>query len=603
MMNNLKLLLIFLLCPFVVLAQEWTLTGTVKDDTGEFLPAVSVIVRGSQRGVATDFDGRFSVKVAKGDVLVFKYVGYADVEIAVSDQKTLEVEMTSESTDLEEVVVVGYGMQSKRTVTSAISKLDGASIRETPINTVGEGLKGKIAGVRVYNSNNSPGAEATFLIRGGSSINGTNDPLILVDGVERSLAGLSPNDIESIEVLKDAASSAIYGSRASNGVVLVTTKKAKEGEIHVTFQGSVALQNTARMFEYLSAEDQLYLARKRYVNGHMNQHGELFLEGPYSSGNTSTSRFSPRYLQPGESVPAGYKSMIDPIDTSKTLIFEDNDYAGLIFRDAIWQSYYAGIEGGTDKLNYTGSVSYTKDAGVGIGTNYDRFSTRANINAKLAKNLKINTIFDYNKTNTGEYDNQYKLLSRGLMTPSTQRRYFVGDNKWYGTPTHGANASSSNPLFYEYYNDHNKSYNRLSLSATLDYEPLKGWHIIGTASTFQENCETDNFHREDPLNGTRWADASNTTIRRNKLEIYSVFSKTFGNHTLGATAGYSWQRYDYRYLYAKSQGQATDKIPTLNAGNEYMAATSTKEEDVNVGFFGRVNYDFKKKYLLTISMA
>ena len=138
MMNNLKLLLIFLLCPFVVLAQEWTLTGTVKDDTGEFLPAVSVIVRGSQRGVATDFDGRFSVKVAKGDVLVFKYVGYADVEIAVSDQKTLEVEMTSESTDLEEVVVVGYGMQSKRTVTSAISKLDGASIRETPINTVGE---------------------------------------------------------------------------------------------------------------------------------------------------------------------------------------------------------------------------------------------------------------------------------------------------------------------------------------------------------------------------------------------------------------------------------------------------------------------------------
>lgn len=487
MMNNLKLLLIFLLCPFVVLAQEWTLTGTVKDDTGEFLPAVSVIVRGSQRGVATDFDGRFSVKVAKGDVLVFKYVGYADVEIAVSDQKTLEVEMTSESTDLEEVVVVGYGMQSKRTVTSAISKLDGASIRETPINTVGEGLKGKIAGVRVYNSNNSPGAEATFLIRGGSSINGTNDPLILVDGVERSLAGLSPNDIESIEVLKDAASSAIYGSRASNGVVLVTTKKAKEGEIHVTFQGSVALQNTARMFEYLSAEDQLYLARKRYVNGHMNQHGELFLEGPYSSGNTSTSRFSPRYLQPGESVPAGYKSMIDPIDTSKTLIFEDNDYAGLIFRDAIWQSYYAGIEGGTDKLNYTGSVSYTKDAGVGIGTNYDRFSTRANINAKLAKNLKINTIFDYNKTNTGEYDNQYKLLSRGLMTPSTQRRYFVGDNKWYGTPTHGANASSSNPLFYEYYNDHNKSYNRLSLSATLDYEPLKGWHIIGTASTFQEN--------------------------------------------------------------------------------------------------------------------
>lgn len=601
MMKNCSLLLFFLLSPILVLAQEWTLTGVVQDDTGEALPGVSVTVKGTARGVATDLDGLYSIKVSKGDVLVFKYVGYSDLEQTIADQKTLDVVLGTKAADLDEVVVVGYGVQSKRTVTSAISKLDGASIRETPINTVGEGLKGKIAGVRVYNSNNSPGSEATFLIRGGSSINGTNDPLILVDGVERSLAGLSPNDIESIEVLKDAASSAIYGSRASNGVVLVTTKKAKEGEIHVTFQGSVALQNAARMFEYMNARDQLYLARTRYVNGHMNQHGELFLEGAYSSGNTSTSRFSPRYLQPGESVPAGYQSMIDPIDTSKTLIFEDNDYAGLIFRDAIWQSYYAGIEGGTDKLNYTGSVNYTKDAGVGIGTDFDRFCTRANINAKLASNVKFNTILDYSKTNTGEYDNQYKLLSRGLMTPPTQRRYFVGDNKWYGIPTHGANASSSNPLFYEYYNDHSKSYNRLSVSATLDYEPIKGWHIIGTASTFQENGETDNFHKEDPLNGTRWADASNTTIKRNKLEIYSVFNKTFGNHTLGATAGYSWQRYDYRYLYAKSQGQATDKIPTLNAGNEYMAATSNKEQDVNVGFFGRLNYDYKKKYLFTLT--
>ena len=176
-------MMFFLLCPLFALAQEWTLTGTVQDDTGELLPGVSVTVKGTTRGVATDLDGLYSIKVSKGDVVVFKYVGYSDVEYTITDQKTLDVELGTEAANLDEVVVVGYGVQSKRTVTSAISKLDGDNVKGSPINTVGEGLKGKIAGVRVYNSNNSPGSEATFLIRGGSSISQSTDPLILVDGI------------------------------------------------------------------------------------------------------------------------------------------------------------------------------------------------------------------------------------------------------------------------------------------------------------------------------------------------------------------------------------------------------------------------------------
>lgn len=164
---------------------------------------------------------------------------------------------------LDEVVVVGYGTQSKRTVTSAISKVDGETLKSTPINTVGEGLKGKIAGVRVYNTNNTSGAEATFLVRGGSSISQSNSPLILVDGIERSTAGINPNDIESIEVLKDAASSAIYGSRASNGVVLITTKKGKSGTPRVTFEASFANENAERMIKYLDAAQAVTIMRDR----------------------------------------------------------------------------------------------------------------------------------------------------------------------------------------------------------------------------------------------------------------------------------------------------------------------------------------------------
>lgn len=595
------LLACLLWMPLAALAQQFNLKGTVVDENGEPLIGASILVKGTTRGTSTDIDGNFTIEIQQGKTLVVSYVGYQSQSIVVKDSSPLKITLLASTSNLDELVVVGYGMMSKRVLTSSVSSLDGKKLEGTPINTVGEGLKGKIAGVRVFNSNNSPGSEATFLIRGGSSINGSNDPLILVDGVERSLAGLSPNDIESIEVLKDAASSAIYGSRASNGVVLVTTKKANEGKVRVTVEASVAVQNAAKMFEYLDAEDQIYLARTRYVNGTQNQHGELFLEGPYSSGNTETSRFSLRYLQQGEAIPHGYKSMKDPLDESKTLIFEDNDWASLIFRNAVWQSYYASVEGGNEAVNYMGSVSYTNDAGVGVGTNFDRLSTRANVNVKIRRNLKLNTILDYNKTNSGEYDSQYKLLSRGLMTPPTQRRYFVGDNKWNGTPTHGANKSSSNPLFYEYYNDHSKTYNRFSFAGTLDWEPLKAWHIIGTASMFQENGQTDNFHKEDPLDGTRWADASNTTINRKKLEIYSNYAKSFGSHSLSAVLGYSWQKYKYRYLYAKSQGHTTDKIPTLNAGNQYMAATSTKNADTNIGFFGRINYDFRKKYLLTLT--
>lgn len=191
-------------------AQEIQVSGTVIDDTGLTLPGVSIIEKGTTNGTTTDIDGKFTIAVNGDKYLIFSYVGYMVQELKVLPN--MQVTMTQAMLGLDEVVVVGYGTQSKRTVTSAITKIGGEELQNIPISTIGDGLKGKIAGARLYSNNNTPGSDATIRIRGGSSINKSNDPLILVDGIERAFSGINPNDIESIEVLKDAASTAIYGS-------------------------------------------------------------------------------------------------------------------------------------------------------------------------------------------------------------------------------------------------------------------------------------------------------------------------------------------------------------------------------------------------------
>lgn len=593
------LITFLLFCPFLLWAQEFNLSGVVVDNTGETLPGVSIAVKGTTRGVITDMNGAFQLKVSKGETLVFSYVGYDEQQILITNQKILNIRMEPTTMGLDEVVVVGYGTQSKRTVTSAISKVDGETLKATPINTVGEGLKGKIAGVRVYNENNTPGAEATFLIRGGSSISQSNSPLILVDGVERSTAGINPNDIESIEVLKDAASSAIYGSRASNGVVLITTRKGKSGAPRVTFEASFANENVERMIEYLDATQAVTIMRDRWASGPSPE--KLYLDGyAYSSGNTDASKFSTRYLRDGESIPAGWKSVADPLDPSKTLIFEDNDWASTCFKNALWQNYYVGIEGGTEKLSYVGSIGYMKDSGVGVGTAFDRFNVRTNVTAKIRENLTFSSNIDYSQTNSEEYASQYQVISRGLMTPAVQRKYWVSDNEWYGTPTPGPNSSSPNPSFYSYFNDNNQRTNRLGLVGSLDWEVLKGWHAVGTASLFTQNSHGDTFMRANPMNGTRKATTNMTDEQRKKLEFYTSYTRTFADkHSISAMVGYSYQQYLYKYVYAATTGHSSDKIPTLNGGSVYSDATSTKQEDVNIGYFGRLNYDYLKRYMLT----
>lgn len=592
------LLMAFLLFAGILSAQTKQISGIVTDQKGEPVIGAAVIVKGSLTGMATDLDGKYTISAEKGATLEFSYVGYEPHSVIVGNINQINISLKDLAVGLEEVLVVGYGTQSKKTVTTAISRVSGDALLNKPINSVADGLKGKIAGAQVYSTNNSPGAEPTIRIRGGSSIDRSNDPLILVDGVERDLAGINPNDIASIEILKDAASAAIYGSRASNGVVLVTTRRGSLNTAPtITFEASWAIENTERMMEYLGSEEALTLMRPRLLQSpHPNY--ATANNYAYSSGNTSTSIYSTRYLNEGEVVPNGYKSMVDPVDPSKKLIFMDNDWAKESFRTALWQNYYVGVNGGSEKIRYTGSVGYMNDGGVAVGTNFSRFTARSNADVQLSKRLKFTGGFDFNQTLTNEYPSQYQVLTRGMMTPTTQRLYYE-DGDWAGTPTPGYNSSSPTPVFYAFCNDNDQKMNKLGLNGGLDLDIIDGLKANLQTSLFTSTGTGDYFSRANIRNGSRPSSSSLTDTQRQKLETYFSYNKTWNEaHYLSAMAGYSYQKYKYKYLNAAAQDASSDKIPTLNAGPTKTEATTTMNEEVLIGYFGRFMYDYKKKYML-----
>lgn len=592
-----SLLAIFFLGLHPLWAEGDNILGTVYDENGDPFIGVTVLIKGTGTGITTDENGQFSLNTSLGSTLEFSFLGYSPQSVNVKNTRSLTVYLKPTMIGLKEVVIVGYGTQNRKTVTSAITKISGETLRDIPVNSVGDALKGKIAGARVYSTNNAPGADATIRIRGGSSIDRSNEPLMLVDGIERSMTGINPSDIESIEILKDAASSAIYGSRASNGVVLITTRKGTQNQApRITLEASWAYENTERMIKYLGSEEALRLMRPRLQQG-PNPNYASANNYAYSSGNTETSIYSTRYLRDGETVPTGYKSMIDPIDPSKTLIFQDNNWANESFRNALWQNYYVGIDGGNEQIRYMGSIGYTDDSGVGIGTNFSRFSARTNADVRINKHLKFSGGFDFSQTLTNAYQSQYEVISRGLMTPTTQK-IFYDAGEWAGTPTPGYNATSPTPEFYAFYNDNDQKVNRLGINGALNWEILNGLSLNAQASLFSSTATGDYFTRANIKDGSRPASTDLLDEQRKKIEAYASYSRTFAFHTLSAMAGYSYQRYKHKDVNAATRDAASDKIPTLNAGPTKTEASSTMNEEVLIGCFGRLSYDYREKYML-----
>lgn len=590
-----KLMMLFFITTIASpgLAQTITVTGTVTDEQGEVLPGVSIIQKGTKNGVITDIDGKYKINIPKEGKLIFTFLGFTGKEITPKNS-IVNVTLYPTQVSLQETVVIGYGAQSRKSLTTAIAKLNGDRLEGLSISTLGEGLKGKLAGTRFYSTNNSPGEEVSIRIRGGSSINKSNDPLILVDGVERSFSGINNNDIKSIEVLKDAASTAIYGSRASNGVILVTTKDGIANQPpSITFEASIAMQSPETKYNFMNARDYINTVRPAVAVGPNSRFNTM--DGfSASSGNSESSIYSTRYLNHGEEVPEGYQSMPDPLDPNKTLIFQDTDWQSEIYKTSLWQKYYAGINGGSKNVSYNASLGYIDDKGVALCTGYNRLNMRTNLNIKASDKLRFNIGLDYSKTKSEEFANQMNIISRGLSTPPTQKKYNSD-----GTPTKGYNATSPTPLFYQYNNNNNKSYRRYSGFGKITYYFLPEWKIESQVSTFNQNSRFSSFQKANVFNGRRPTEEDYNEDERNKLELYSTFKQNFKKHSFSLLAGYSYQQSKFNSFGAIVSGASTDKVPTLSAGPNKEDAYSDKYKVVTIGYFGRLSYDYLKRYFLT----
>jgi TonB-dependent SusC/RagA subfamily outer membrane receptor len=258
-----SLLFTTLLCfgSLLAMAQERKVNGTVTSTDNIGIPGVSIILKGTQEGTITDADGKFEISAASGQTLQFSFVGYKSKEVAVGNSSNVTVILEEDVTMLNEVVAIGYGSQSRQMVTTSVSKLDTKVLRNTALSNAASSLQGTVSGLRVINTSGQPGSSPTILLRGGASINSPGAPLVVVDGIVRTFNDINPSDIESIEVLKDAASTAIYGARANNGVILVTTKKGKAGFSEIQYKVKTGINYLRRAYDYVDAGDFLHYNR------------------------------------------------------------------------------------------------------------------------------------------------------------------------------------------------------------------------------------------------------------------------------------------------------------------------------------------------------
>lgn len=429
------LLLAVLLSGGFLMAQK-TIRGTVTDATdGLPMPAVTVIVKGTTVGTVTEVDGTYTLNVPAGNnEIVVSMVGYTSQTITIDSKEVIDVTLAQETTLLDEIVVTGYSTQSRAEMTTSISKLNTKVLENAPRSNVATALQGTIAGLKVTQTSGQPGTTPSLVVRGGTSFSGTGNPLILVDGVPSSFYALNSDDVESIEVLKDAASTAIYGARAANGVILVTTKKGKMGKSNITLRSKFSFNSRPDdPMEYLNAADYVKFNRMavkaaQEVMGYawLNQ----FLTGNNAAGvgnNTTNSIYTTMVLSPANEYLLaydGWQTMEDPVNPGTTLIFMENKMNELFYQKSSSQDYTLSFDGGNDKGNYYLGLGLLDDNGLVVGSAFKRISATFNASYNLNKALKVTSNIFYAHSNRNlPFDSDYNLFQRTAGLAPTSRIY------------------------------------------------------------------------------------------------------------------------------------------------------------------------------------
>jgi TonB-linked SusC/RagA family outer membrane protein len=594
--------------------QQKSVSGKVTDASGGPLPGVSVVIKGTTKGIITDVDGKYSLaNIPANAILQFSFVGMKTQEISTSGKNTIDIKMEQESVGLEEVVAVGYGKQSREVLTTSISKMNAAVLKNIPYSNVASSLQGALAGVRVQTTSGMPGATPRVIVRGGTSINSPDSatPLYIVDGIIRTdLVSIDQSDIESIQVLKDAASTSIYGARASNGVVIIITKSGQLGKVRINYKYNMTVSDNIKYYDLLGARDHItYQRLGLYRTGTRAQKSSVLtlLTGANSAGTgndlTNSTGFTTQYLASANEykLNEGWQSMPDPLDEGKTLIFDDFDFQRNTYRTGISNTHSLSASGGNDRATFNVGLGYYNADGVVITTQYERFNAHLNGTLKINDKLSVFGRTTYAKSTSNDPTNA-NTFGRSSGLPPTAKYKFED-----GTLAPGANSSLGNNEYYLNTVNNSNAVDDLSFVIGFSWKILPELTFDPQISLYQRTSYARTF-QEAYWNGaasyvsTRNATASYSNYMQKQADVVFTYVKPFGDgHNLEAKAGFSYYKTKATAFAANGTGAATDLIPTLSASATPSAVSGSESEQLIYGFFGRINYDYKQKYLLTVN--
>jgi len=615
MRKVLFLLMLTMACAGLATAQTGKVAGRVASEDGSPLSGVSIVVKGGTSGVQTAADGSFSITAGPKDLLVVSIVGFVSREVAVRTGAALEIVLKPDNAKLNEVVVVGYGTQSRRNVTSSIAKLDGEVLSSVPRANVGTALQGTVSGLQVVNATGSPGATPLILLRGGASINSPGAPLVVIDGIIRAFNDIAAQDIESVELLKDAAATAIYGARANNGVILITTKQGKAGTAQVSYKYTVGFNRNREGYQFMNARDYIYYNRLGNLNSGRTlaqveaTPGYGALTTPAYLATFDIRRYSPTTAS---LLQQGWDTVSDPYGGA--LIFKDHsgEVESVLFRNTRTDDHYVNVSGGNDRGKYYASFDYYGEDGLIIGTSYKRYSADLNGSYKIRKNLEMSSMVNMSTSS------QYGTLASEINTLYRSRAIWPTFNPWIDSaktiPNPGNSNYDGNPVYWLGKTNRRNEVNRITASAILKWDLTKDLYIKATASAYLfENIDesftkatqnyTQMFAVPQAFNVTRPSFANFSRAFQTQYNAIANYSKTFGSaHNLNAMAGAEF--FDTRALEMQVSGTnaPTDEIPTVNAATLFAAGSnySNKSEFRIASTFGRLNYDYDNRYLLSL---
>lgn len=555
-----KIITLLFLSLFTLYAWSQTrvITGTVTDESGQGLPGVTVLLVGTGTGTVTNLDGKYSIDASQG-TLRFSFIGYTPQEFTIGAQNVINVVLVEELTELNEVVVIGYGVQRKKDVSTAVVVVDDEAIRERPIVSAAQALQGKAAGVQVVQNSGKPGASMSVRVRGATSVLSSNEPLYVVDGiVGADIRGLNPNDIASMTVLKDATSAAIYGSRGANGVVIITTKRGEENKPLISFNTYFGMSNLRKPIEVLSTK----------------QYRDLMDE-----------------ISPGS---------VDPAETSYT------NWSDEVFGTGNTQSYQLSLSGGDSKNRYYVSGNYLTEEGIVRPANFERVSVRVNLDNELRSWLKLNTSISVGQFSSKDTPDNLSsgrggVIMSALNTPPFLNIYSDDPNQVGWFDPNPFQPSWENPVAYMEGPDQKNIDRQISGNIGAEIRIIEGLYYRPKIGADVNNHQWDYFL--DPVrtvygrqqHGIGRADRS--TELRWVAEHTLDYTRSFGEHNFTIMGGSSAEKYRRDGSYMEGTDYNIDfGVQTINAANVIGTASTDIQEWSMASFMGRITYNYASKY-------